>query len=235
LAPDDAVPRGKGDIPPPSGPPRAGRSLSLLAAPPDTFSHDQHADLSCLTCHETSTGHGRLTFEPPRGCQICHHQAPAASDCAQCHRAVELSAALAVTVSVAVQGRASRERPVDFLHDRHADLRCLDCHTAPVTLGVSPAAATCTDCHDDHHAAGRACVTCHAPAARDTVHAPPAEAHRGCDACHAAQTVASLFPDRPFCLTCHTADGDHHPEKECTVCHFGTSPEEYRRHLRAGP
>ena len=62
-------------------------------------------------------------------------------------------------------------------------------------------------------------------------HAPPVDAHRNCDACHATERVATLVPDGPFCLTCHAEDGDHYPEKSCTACHLLASIEEYRPHL----
>ena len=43
-------PKGKGDAPP-------------LEEPSDSFPHDRHKELACLTCHASSSGHGRLTFE----------------------------------------------------------------------------------------------------------------------------------------------------------------------------
>ncbi len=232
--------RGKGDLPPPSGTRGAVAtkiSPSPLPAPQDTFSHERHAELSCLTCHTTRSGHGGLTFEPPRGCQICHHQSPAASDCGTCHAAGELRAARAVTVTVAVEGAVPRDRPAEFLHEQHADQRCVECHAAPVSLAVREPVATCSDCHDGHHDAGRSCAACHLGVPADTIHGPPGSAHAACDACHVSSTVARLLPDRALCVTCHQ-ESDHYPEKECTACHLQASPEEYRAHLtapRAGP
>lgn len=226
---DPDRPRGKGDVPPPIGPrPEPEAPIQLPVTPPDTFSHDQHAELSCLTCHQTETGHGALTFEAPRGCQICHHEAPATSDCAACHTSDELQTAFRAVVTVSVENAASRERPADFLHDQHADVNCVDCHTVPVTLVTTAAVATCADCHDDHHAAAISCVSCHPALPDDSLHAPPADAHRWCTDCHVEATVVRLEPDRGFCLSCHLEDGDHYPEKTCTVCHLQSTPDDFR-------
>jgi hypothetical protein len=57
------------------------------------------------------------------------------------------------------------------------------------------------------------------------------EAHRACDACHLPATVARLVPDRQLCLTCHQPQVNHYAERECTTCHFQSTPAEYREHL----
>ena len=62
------------------------------AALADTFSHRTHRELACITCHSTSSRTSDLTFQPPRGCQICHHQRPTKTDCASCHQAEEIDA-----------------------------------------------------------------------------------------------------------------------------------------------
>ena len=80
---------------PAAGRPARGRRTARPAAPADTFSHARHRRLACITCHTTSSPTRTLTFEPPRGCQICHHQRPASSKCATCHQASELVRAAA--------------------------------------------------------------------------------------------------------------------------------------------
>jgi hypothetical protein len=45
--------------------------------------------------------------------------------------------------------------------------------------------------------------------------------------------VARLVPDRELCVTCHVKQQDHYPTRECTVCHFQSTPTQYRQHLRA--
>lgn len=233
LAPSRFVPsKGKGDAPfvddpPPSGSP-APRSL------PDSFPHDRHKSLSCITCHLSNREHGRLTFEPPRGCQICHHQAAASADCSVCHRQEAVALPESVTVRVMVAKAPARSHRAVFDHTKHARLKCVDCHTTPVSLEPGTDVLRCAACHDEHHAAARSCSTCHTeigPEAR-TAHTPPADAHQACDACHLPAVVGRLVPDRPLCLTCHAAQHDHYVTQECTVCHFQAAPAEYQTHLR---
>ncbi len=166
---------------------------------------------------------------------LSHHQAPQASDCGRCHGASELARPLAVEVRVAVAGAEARLHGARFEHERHRALKCVACHTTPATLDPEPAVASCAACHDDHHARGRPCAACHTadltPAVQ-AAHAPPIEAHIACDACHLPAIVARLVPDRALCLTCHTAQQDHHAERECTQCHFGATPEAFQDHLR---
>lgn len=205
-------------------------------APPDTFTHARHAKLACLVCHETGAGHGRLTFEPPRGCAICHHQAPASSRCASCHRTAEYASPRPVTVTVTVPGRQPNTRPVDFLHAQHQARACTECHTTPVTLAPPPAKAQCQDCHTEHHAAGRECSACHKLADPKAAHTTLEVAHQRCDACHTATTVARLTPTRSFCSTCHAAKArDHYDRRECAVCHFLTEPDAHRARLTSRP
>jgi hypothetical protein len=44
--------------------------------------------------------------------------------------------------------------------------------------------------------------------------------------------VALLTPDRAFCRTCHADKQAHYAERECTTCHFLSSPDEFRAHLK---
>lgn len=216
-----------------------GRSVaapSFLApdpAPPaDSFSHARHERLACIVCHETGEGHGRLTFTAPRGCAICHHQAPASARCASCHQREEYAASHPVTVTVQVADRQPRPRPVGFLHSPHVSRTCVECHTTPVTLAPGPDKAQCRDCHEDHHAAGRTCASCHATVEPGPSHETLEIAHQRCDACHTATTVAQLTPTRTFCSTCHTDKAaDHYVQKECSVCHFLAEPDAYRSRL----
>ena len=201
-------------------------------APLDSFPHVRHKRLACITCHASGGQHGRLTFEPPRGCQICHHQRPQQAECTKCHAAEERSQPRHLTIGIAIRDSAARNRPVNFAHQTHSELRCVQCHTEPVTLAPAPAARGCQDCHANHHTADRACATCHSGAQLRTAHAKnPAASHRACDACHTAATVALLTPDRSFCLTCHQRRGDHYTQGQCTTCHFLKPPAEYRSHL----
>ena len=219
--------KGKGDAPPFDDPP-----WRAAATPPDTFPHDRHTTLACLTCHASAREHARLTFAPPRGCQICHHQAPATSNCASCHAADELAVSHAATVQVAVGDRPAKGRSVAFAHATHSALRCITCHTTAVTLDPDAPVVSCRSCHEDHHTAARDCAACHGGAHPWETHQPPVEAHAACDACHREATVAGLVPDRALCLTCHEPQREHYADRECTVCHLQSSPDAYRAHLR---
>lgn len=207
-------------------PPRA-RTLRAAA---DTFEHARHRALACITCHAVR-GAARLTFEPPRGCQICHHEGPSQSRCAACHANAELARPHAEVVTVTVRDRAPRQRAVTFRHDTHQGLACTTCHSTPVTLAPPDSVRACASCHDDHHDDGGSCAACHADPATSVAHAPPAEAHAGCDACHEAATVARLVPDRALCLTCHAAQREHVAGRDCATCHFLEDPASYRRRL----
>ena len=216
------------DDPPPGDPPRG-------EPPPaaDTFPHARHKALSCITCHTSQSQRSRLTFQRPRGCQICHHQAPKTSDCGTCHNPVEIAAPESLTATVTVAGAPPRAHPTRFEHATHRGLSCVTCHTTPVSLDPDPKTQSCTACHDDHHAPGRRCSACHAGDAPEfrVAHAPPAEAHVGCDGCHPAAIVARFVPDRAFCVACHAKQTDHYPTRECSVCHFGAAPGQFRPRL----
>jgi hypothetical protein len=227
----DPEPRGKGDASPPRGAP-AALPTRPPPAPLDTFPHDRHRPLACITCHTTRQGGTRLTFTPPRGCQVCHHQAPATSNCASCHADAERTAVDTVSAVVAVAGHPPRARPVAFRHERHQTVRCVVCHTTPATLAPEPATATCQACHENHHAVGRDCGFCHGARDPRASHAALADIHVACDNCHSSEVVALLTPDRAFCRTCHADKQAHYADRECSTCHFLASPGEFRAHLK---
>lgn len=221
--------KGKGDAHPPRAAPTPN---SQPPAPVDSFPHDRHKQLACITCHTTTNPNQRLTFTPPRGCLACHHQNPAESKCATCHSADEIAPPHQETVAVAVPDHPSRPRSVAFKHAAHAAVACVDCHRAAVTLHPDSSVIACTSCHEQHHAAKRDCATCHTGFDPATSHAQPVEAHSSCDACHKSETIARLVPDRGLCLTCHAPQRDHYVDRECTACHFQNTPDGYREHLR---
>jgi hypothetical protein len=219
----------KGDAPPGDDSPR--RALSILSPlPHDSFPHPRHKKLACLTCHLSTSGE-KLTFQPPRGCQICHHQNPAKSDCTKCHEQGSLPEIVAVPVSIAAASKPARERTVAFRHEKHKDLHCTDCHGTPVSMAPVDSAITCQGCHDKHHEAARHCAECHQTASITQIHAKPARTHVACDACHATAAIAALSPTRTLCLACHPPAVDHHTEKECSTCHLQASPDQYRARL----
>jgi hypothetical protein len=221
--------RGQGDRPPDDQPP--GGRTEVSVSPSDTFPHARHNRLACLTCHDLRSKE-RLMFEVPRGCQTCHHQRPARSDCATCHQPEELAEPRPVSVRVVVPQHPPRLRDVAFEHGRHERLECTGCHTMPVSLAPSDSVRTCAACHANHHAEGRACASCHRTDAIIAPHEQPVQVHQACAACHTPATVARLVPVRSFCLTCHSDDVDHFTPKECTACHFQSTPAELQPRLQ---
>ena len=229
VLPDPIGPHGKGDAPPDEYPPAAFVSV----APADSFEHARHKDLTCITCHRTSSRSADLSFTPPRGCQICHHSSTAGHTCAECHEASSLGPKTS-RVTVTVPAHAPRPREVTFRHAQHEDVACKQCHTTPVSLEAAPAVKECAACHEQHHTEAKDCAACHAGGNITAPHTPPALAHQACTFCHANADIAPLVPTRPFCLTCHQPQAEHFPPQECTSCHLGESPAEWRPHLLSG-
>jgi hypothetical protein len=233
--PADDPPRGKGDAPP--GEFSSGVSVSIQTrAPVDSFEHRPHRRLACIVCHTNATGGRGLTFEPPRGCDICHHQRPANDRCGNCHQPGELATERTMALHITVPRQSDRTRTVGFSHPAHQQYQCMECHQAAVTMGLAPQVASCRDCHDNHHEPVRDCNTCHTGYDIRARHEPGIEAsHQRCDACHTASTVRMLVPTRSFCAACHAEqETDHHPGKECSVCHLLSEPAEWRRRLVSG-
>lgn len=208
-------------------PPASADSVPPAAA--DSFPHARHTRIACLVCHQTGAREGRLTFERPRGCQICHHQAPREAKCETCHQPNEYAGPAPATLTVTVSGHPPRPRSVDFVHAEHAERPCLECHSTPVSLAPPPGKAQCTECHVEHHAVGQSCSSCHRVEKPGLAHATLEVAHQRCDACHVRATVEQLTPTRDFCGTCHVPLlVDHYEPRECTVCHFLAEPSRYQ-------
>ena len=175
------------------------------ASPSDTFSHQRHRKLACITCHSTTSRRSDLTFEPPRGCQICHHQAPARSECATCHESDELDAARPLTVEVAVPKHAPRPRPVAFEHSAHVKLAL---RAVPYHAGLARAGATSRGLRRLPRRAPQPARPTAPPATErrrsPPAHARPVDAHAGCVECHdavdrhEADPEAVVLPDLPF-------------------------------------
>jgi hypothetical protein len=221
--------RGQGAAPPEDDPPENPTNASTSSS--DTFPHARHTRLACLTCHDLRSKTRRLTFEAPRGCQICHHQRPARAECRSCHQSGEIPATVPVQVAVAVPRHDRKRRTVEFKHEKHDTLACTGCHVTPVTLAPADSVRTCAACHASHHAESRDCSVCHRTADITRPHKLPVQAHAACDACHTPATVAKLVPTRSFCLACHASEQDHHAPTECSACHFQRSPAELRPKL----
>ncbi len=108
--------RGRGDAPPPDE--AVETSMAPTASPSDTFSHREHRRLTCITCHTTTSPTRKLTFEPPRGCQICHHQRPASSECARATSRPSWRRRSRSPSRWRCPGQPARSREVPFVHER---------------------------------------------------------------------------------------------------------------------
>ena len=193
------------------------------AAGADTarFSHATHRGVACSACHST-TGptHGAVTLASVRDCERCHHESTVRSlgggrdACLHCHKANTLPAGpQTVTVRTSTTP-APLTRTLPFAHATHSSLACASCHTVPVTLA---AAVSCSECHEQHHAATRDCRTCHNALAahRGT------QVHLGCTGggCHTDRAVSALASTRNVCLSCHVDQVNHKPGRDCGACH----------------
>jgi hypothetical protein len=193
------------------------------AVAPDTltFRHTQHRKVDCETCHRSSREHGELVVKAPADCQGCHHAADQrAGVCTACHGASEVTAPRAVTTTMRLatgRGRPAVQRTLTFEHTRHERQSCVTCHVVGNPATVNRA---CESCHADHHAPASTCLSCH----QDSRDRHTREAHLECASCHPT-TAAVQGPRRVVCLTCHSAQRAHYPDRECETCHrSGWSP-----------
>ncbi len=226
-----------------------GTETGTVAVTGGTLDHDRHAvsaGVACRECHAAAElfredgrtfdpEHGRTTITTA-GCRECHHRTRETSDCATCHPGDLRRAPRPVTVHVQVGDGEALPREVEFLHDNHEAIACVECHRTPGALAVSESVARCADCHAEHHTEGRTCSACHSSDNLATAHSPPADAHRACDACHDRGTISRLVPDRSFCVTCHDPGAAHYVAsgRGCTECHLLSTSEDYRSELLTG-
>ncbi len=190
--------------------------------------HDDHlmrSEVACEECHSSGNylqadgksrdpDHGQTPITET-GCLTCHHSETQV-ECVNCHVDLDpLEALPLAAITITIGDTLFRTRDAPFSHTQHDSVTCASCHVGGVTLAVTPTAADCSDCHEDHHVGDRACGLCHLGDEMLAAHAPPLDAHVGCDACHTRASVVGLVPDSGFCLMCHVEE-DHYPEKSCT-------------------
>jgi nitrate/TMAO reductase-like tetraheme cytochrome c subunit len=185
------------------------------------FWHAQHRGVECTACHSVRDRHGGVVVTSLRDCRSCHHTAPVATPCLQCHDRAAVRR-LGVPVSRIMNIRTgSLDRPrrtLPFDHGVHLQYDCQRCHTEG--LALSAAALDCAGCHQEHHQATVSCMACH-PAPASGAH--DLASHAGCagSGCHdAAPAAVRAVPNtRDFCLACHQALVDHRPGRNCIACH----------------
>ena len=190
------------------------------------FPHDEHALVSCVSCHASRDGHGTVKVTRLQDCRSCHHDSPVADDCVSCHARDEVDS-LSFTVTRKLDIRiGSLERPARtlvFEHARHATASCTTCH---IGANLEATAATdCSSCHFEHHAPTADCLACHE---RPAEGAHDRRSHLGCGgtACHdpAPAGIRWAPRTRSLCLACHSDRVDHKPDGNCADCHVLPPP-----------
>jgi len=199
----------------PAGQVPAGRSAAAPGRAP-RFSHGDHRDQKCASCHSSRVKHGELLVRSVTDCQGCHHGGAERVVCSACHDVGALGrATIQTTQTFPVAAKhATETRRLPFEHAKHQGFVCTQCHSNAVSR--APDGAACATCHASHHTAAANCVVCHA--ATRPIAAHKAADHPNCASCHGAR-AANLPATREMCLMCHTAQTRHVPGKPCEQCH----------------
>jgi Ni/Fe-hydrogenase subunit HybB-like protein/Fe-S-cluster-containing dehydrogenase component len=200
-----------------SGAADLGRPVSASV----TFRHSQHTNVECSACHSTAQRHGATTVKGVQDCRSCHHTTRAAADCVSCHRVEELRQVSSTVQRVFNITLGSLNRPtrtVPFEHAAHLTADCRTCHTGGKAM--TPTAANCNSCHEQHHRPTANCNSCHQQAPKE---AHTREAHLGCGGvgCHDAAPAAirEAPRTRSLCLSCHVDQAVDHKPGTCSDCH----------------
>jgi hypothetical protein len=189
------------------------------------FTHADHEDVQCVSCHTSGDSHGATDVSTLADCRACHHRTPNPRSCASCHEASEgpttsFQVVRAVSFSVGTQ---DPQRSLTFPHGEHSSLDCAGCHTEGAAL-AAPADLDCQSCHEEHHTPESTCASCHV--APPVEAHPPSEAHVTCSgvACHQRFPFPAVQRTRAFCLGCHQNMTEHEAPRACAECHTLPAP-----------
>ncbi len=184
-----------------------GVERSAVAFQGAQFPHEPHVmrgSLSCADCHTPLADHGGTTITSQAQCNACHHQQIRPMNCAACHPGP--GGAPEATVA---------HRVGDFSHNTHTagGVACADCHVPPT---MDAAAVRCQNCHEQHHAPERSCLSCHRGGVMRT---HDRSVHTACGECHdLPPTIGRWTPQ--VCTVCHvTQAAGHYPDRACDACH----------------
>lgn len=200
-------------------------SRPLISTGEVEFWHSQHRDVDCTSCHQSQEAHGQITLNSITDCRSCHHTAPEADACAECHTPAVLNPEPLVAQRWQMTFSTGEEdtRDVAFVHEDHADEDCTTCHQDGLQRPAQ--VASCNTCHAEHHeaAAEVTCISCHREPAED---AHDVESHLGCagSGCHVDAPLQVTPRTRNGCLSCHQDLLDHEAPDECTDCHALPAP-----------
>lgn len=189
------------------------------------FSHGDHRQQNCASCHNSRVRHGQLRIRTAADCQRCHHSGPGRDQCATCHSAADLAQPLNDLPKTFRLGISGREvsRNIPFPHARHTSaVACTICHSDTATR--APNTGLCGLCHGAHHRAERNCTTCHGDANPRVVHRAASHANCAVAQCH-GNRAPDITTSRQPCLLCHADRERHMPGVVCSQCHRVTNPE----------
>jgi hypothetical protein len=135
-----------------------------------------------------------------------------------------------------LQEAPTSQEATTFLHSRHADYACADCHSSATTHGAVTV-STVEGCRDCHHTerVDQTCASCHEESGSTTDPHAVAQtlrllgeevqrilpfdhelhASEECATCHTEGLGLSAAP--LDCASCH--DDHHEPERSCMSCH----------------
>jgi hypothetical protein len=217
---------------------RDGRLVRWPGGAPERFNHLQagwaltggHLDTKCRDCHKAEyRQEGNLPDTTwlglPTDCAVCHkaddpHKGQFGNrKCETCHVTEEWKA-------LQKFDHAKTKFP---LRDKHADVKCAECHEKGKYAGVT---TTCAGCHETPHPKatdfGEKCERCHTEKAWNVLNYARAEhkkfplegghAKPKCTDCHGAKAVVAPPKD---CVECHKKDDAHKGQfgRKCQSCH----------------
>lgn len=215
-----------------------GRDLNIAPFDKTKFDHQstdfvlrgKHSDLGCEKCHAPT----RKFRDAPQACADCHkkddvHKGSLGALCADCH-----------TEQGWKPARFDHAKTRFPLKDRHAEVRCADCH---LNNQYKTTPSSCVECHkkDDDRKGhkgqfGEKCESCHNAKSwkdnffnHDTATRYPLRGKHlaaSCTSCHTGHLhKVKLQQD---CVSCHRKD-DKHKESlgtQCGSCHTERSWKE---------
>ncbi len=208
------------------------------------FSHEAHADESCIDCHVRLVHRGvpPLAYRDPAAmssCLTCHDGSTAPGQCSYCHTPPHQPRGECSSChSLTSWGSAGSGHPFPR-EGAHAGLDCTDCHVSKPGVENIPgttlarADPACNSCHDDQHGGLTDCASCHTPTSWSDVtfeHPFPIDgghADLTCADCHQSKPGVSNIPGtqfpsaNPACISCHS--DQHKGLTNCASCHTPTS------------
>jgi hypothetical protein len=182
-----------------------------------------HTAVTCASCHRNNTYKG-IAFGTCSSCHEDPHRRTLGGACSSCH----LTQSWKTT-------RVDHARTGFPLRGRHADIRCVDCHTKPAAQ-VRLMFDTCAICHTDPHRGEfkEDCRACHTDSGfqkgtfdHTMTRFPLTDRHAPvlCVGCHKGVTLGSRLPAakhavdfRGLRTTCESCHVDVHRAELGTTC-----------------